>query len=364
MVHLQNRFSNYILNSRVSTLTVVICLLTLFFSMPPIDSAHKDSTWDAIFTQIKDPFSPIVAPAWSHNSKLTFRLFPVLIGKLFCLNKTGFMVSLFLAGFLSIRVAFSIFLRLLQDKYKAFILTLSFAFIYVGKCSFLEFRGIFDGYAILFLLASIFYKNTIIIYFSILFASFTDERALIASGFVFLYYFIFENEHSFHKNKYLFTICFSWICYFSLRYFLMIYFNFKISSGGISLAILASNFELFPITLFSLFEGFWLVIVIFYFKVFSVSKWYFMLFLCMLFLQLIPSYLVVDVSRSLVFGSILIFIAISYLARYLPTLFSTNFCLIILGICFIYPSYVVGGDHIIWIKPVFLEILFRYFTNS
>ena len=363
-MNLENRVKNYVNNTSLVILTFIICLLTLFFSTPPFDSLFIDETWNAIFKQIINPLSPIEAPAWSHNSKLTFRLFPVLIGKLFSLNKIGFMISLFVVGFLIILTSFSFLISLIKDRYRSFLLTLSFSLIYAGKCSFLEFRGIFDGYAILFLLLSVFYKNSISIYFFILFAAFTDERALIASGFIFLHYLFLENERPFYKNKYLFSICLSWICYFLIRYILIIYFGFKTSTGGITLNTLANNFELFPFSIFSLFEGFWIIIIFFYRIFFSISKFNFFLFIIMLFLVLTISYLVVDVSRSLVYGSTFIFIAISFITKHKPTLISTKFCVIVLAISFLFPCYVVAGNHISWVKPIFLEILFRFFTNS
>ena len=361
--NLHKQIEKYVVRFNFLTLSFFICILTLFFSMPPFDSVIVDSTWEAVFQQIKDPFHPIEAPVWSHNSKLTFRLFPVFLGKIFCLNKTGYLFSLFLSGYLIILVSFSIILRILKNKYKSFLLTISFAFIYAGKCSFLEFRGIFDGYAVLFLLLSLYHKNTVTIYFSILLAAFTDERALIASGFVFLNYLFVENEFSFNY-KYLRTIFFSWISYFSLRYFLMSCFAMKTSTGGISLEALALNFELFPLSLYSLFEGFWIVILLLFRTVFSLNRLYFFLILSMLLISLIPSYLVIDVSRSLVFSSILIFIAIEYLMKYKQVLFSNNFCLLIMVLSFIYPCYVIGGNHITWIKPVLFEYLFRFFTSS
>ena len=196
--NLHKLIEKYVVKFNVFTLSVFICLLTLFFSMPPFDSVIEDSTWEALFQQINNPFHPIEAPAWSHNSKLTFRLFPVFLGKILYLNKIGFIILLYLVGFLIIYLTFKFFAQKTGDKYKGFLLTIAFSFVYAGKMSFLEFRGIFDGIALLLLILSIYSRNFMVIYFCILFSAFTDERALITSGFIFIY--LFSLKPSF-KNK-------------------------------------------------------------------------------------------------------------------------------------------------------------------
>lgn len=345
----------------VLSLSVFICLVTIFFSMPPFDSVIVDSTWNVIFKQIKDPFLPIDAPSWSHNSKLTFRLFPVLLGKALFLNKTGFLVLLYFVGFLIIYFTFKFLNLKLGDKYKAFLLTLAFSFVYAGKMSFLEFRGIFDGIALLLLIFSVYSKNVFVIYFSILFSSFTDERALITSGFIFIYYFSVNTSF---KNKPLISIVLSWLSYFVLRYVLVAFFGFKTSIGGISMSILALNFEFFPLSIYSSMEGFWFLVILSFSYMYSQNRISLYMNILMILLFLIPCYLVIDVSRSLSYLTILIFTLIAYIKNQSLVVLSKRNCSIILILSLFFPTYIVGGDHITWVKPILLEYLFRFFTNS
>lgn len=359
--NVHKNLEKYVEKYNVMTLSVFICLVTLFFSMPPFDSVIIDSTWEVIFKQIKDPFLPIEAPSWSHNSKLTFRLFPVLLGKVLFLNKTGFLVLLYFVGFLIIYFTFKFLNLKLGDKYNAFLLTLAFSFVYAGKMSFLEFRGIFDGIALLLLIFSIYSKNVFIIFFSIFFSAFTDERALITSGFIFIYYFFVDTSF---KSKSLISIVLAWLSYFVIRYLLIIFFSFKTSIGGISMSILALNFEFFPLSIYSSLEGFWFLVLLSFFYMYSQNRISLYLHILMIFVFLIPCYLVIDVSRSLSYLTILIFTLTAYLKNQSLLILSKRDCTIILILSLFFPTYIMGGDQITWVKPILLEYLFRFFTNS
>lgn len=358
-MHIQ--LEKFILKFNFLTLSFFICVFTLFFSTPPFDTLIEGSTWDALFQQIKNPFNVIQAPSWSHNSKLTFRLFPVFLGKLFFLNVKGFIFLQYITGFLIIYLSQRLFFRVVGDKYKSFLLTLSFSFIYAGKMSFLEFRGIFDSFALLLLILSIYSRNLIIIYFAILLSAFTDERALITSGFVFIYYFSFQASF---KNKQLVSIVLAWISYFLFRYLLVFVYGFKTNTGGISTSILAINFELFPFTLFSSLEGFWFLLVLILIYLYRQNIFIFYLNLLMIVVFLVPCYLVFDVTRSLSYLSILIFTSISFIHNKKLDFFSLSNCSIILILSFIFPTYVIAGNQISWIKPILFEFTFRFFTSS
>jgi hypothetical protein len=342
-------------------LSFFICIFTLFFSFPPFFSKMDQSIWIAFFEQIKHPFIPIDAPSWSHISKMTFRLFPVFVGKVFCLNKLGFILLMYLVGFLIVLLTLKSFYKATLCKYKSFLLTLSFSLIYAGKLAFLELRGIFDGIALLLLIFSIYNRNVLNVYFSILFASYTDERALIVSGFVFIY-FLYLNLS--FKNRIALSVFFAWLSYFIIRFSLVYFFGFKTSTGGISLKNLALNFNFFPLSLYSSIEGFWIVLIMFYFLLFKKSKLFFILFSILLSIYFIPCYSVFDVSRSFSFISVLIFISIYEISNNEPYFFTKNRCGVIFILCFLFPTYIFGGNEANWIKPLFLDLVFTFFTNS
>ena len=343
------------------SLSFFICIITLLFSFPPFFSKMDQSIWIAFFEQIKHPFIPIDAPSWSHISKMTFRLFPVFVGKVFFLNKSSFILLMYLVGFLIVLLTIKSIYKVTQSKYKSFLLTISFSFIYAGKLSFLELRGIFDGIAILLLIFSIYNRNVLNVYFSILFASFTDERALIVSGFVFIYYLSLNLSF---KNRIALSVFFAWLSYFIIRFLLVYLFGFNTSTGGISLKNLALNFNFFPFSLYSSMEGFWIVVIMFYFTLYKKSKFIFILFSILFSIYFVSCYSVFDVSRSFSFLCVLIFISIFEISNNEPYFFTKNTCGVIFILCFFFPTYIFGGNEANWIKPLFLDLVFTFFTSS
>jgi hypothetical protein len=367
LFHFQESTIKFINTQSVLKLSLFVVFFTLFFAFPPYSSPIDNSTWDAVFMQIKHPFQTIDAPAYSHTSKLTFRLFPVLLGYVFGLSKNGFIVFLHAIGFCIIYLSMIYFNKILKDKFKSLLLSFSLGCIYFGKVSFVEFRGIFDGIALLLLIIPLLYRNYVLTFCTILCASWTDERALIASSLIFisfLFEFFYSNIEK-KKIKYqLIAILISWITYFILRFFIANVFHLKTSTGGISLEILALNFEYFPLSFWGAFEGFWFLILFYLFTIWKTNKLLSIGMYLSIFLLIIASYLVIDVTRSLAFLGVLIFIATKFLSVYKKEIFSYRYCQIIFLTSFLYPAYIVAGDQIVWIKPVVLEYIFRLFTNA
>jgi hypothetical protein len=363
------KIENYIVENQKKKsfywgLTLITFFIILFFSFPPFYSSSEGSSWNALFRQINNPFQNSNSNQFSHDSKLTFRLLPVFIGKIMFLNKTSFVIFQYFIGILSIRVLLDIFNEKLKNLYFAFLLTLSYGFIYCGKVSFIELRGIFDGLALFFILITFYKSNKYLIFSCILLSSWTDERGLIASSFVFLHYLIiYFNDKKNSTRAILISIIFSWISYFAIRFLITYIFDLKTNTGGINTKTLALNFELFPISLYGALEGFWLFFLINFFQ----SKYKFsfvnlLLLLCM-FIVLLVSYFVYDVTRSLAYLFPSVFILLSSISKYKQEqIRNIVFCVFILS--FLFPAYYIGGGGLNWTKPLLFDLIFQFFTNS
>jgi hypothetical protein len=346
-------------------LSFVIFLTVIFFSFPIYNNKLDFSTWNAIFYQMNHPFSKTNYDDLSHVSKLTFRVFPVFIGKIFKFNVFAFIVFQYIIGILLFRMILTIFNNILNNSLHAILLTFSFGFIYAGKVSFVELRGIFDGLAITLLVLSIYKPNVLIIYLSVFFAAWTDERALIASSFIFLYYVY---DFYFKKSKkslfFIISVVLSWASYFICRYLLTIIFDLKTNTGGINTETLAMNFEYAPLSFWGALEGFWLFIIIAFFAI-KPKSWVFnLLIFISLFIIVLVSYFVFDVTRSLSFLFPLVFISLKVIKDQKERLLTNNVFYLVFALSFLFPAYYVGGQHISWSKPLFFELIFQYFTNS
>jgi hypothetical protein len=345
--------------------TFIIFLTILFFSFPPFYSKITSSTWDAIFYQIAHPFKQIESNDLSHESKLTFRLFPVFVGKVFLFNKFAFLVFQYILGLLSIRFVLEILIKKLENITFAFLLTLAYGFLYVGKVSFIEMRGIFDGVAIFLLILPFRIKHPLVVFFSIFFAAWTDERGLIASSFIFIYFlYSYLKEKSFHTNKVLYSIILSWFLYFLSRVFLSYFYGLETNAGGINFKTLALNLELAPLSLFGGLEGFWVLFfmafvfkktkigLIDYLAIFSTS------------IVLFVSFMVYDVSRSLAYLFPVVFLALQIIIDTDKKMITNKLIWILFWLSFLYPAYCIAGIKTNWSKPFIIEYIFQFFTNS
>jgi hypothetical protein len=346
------------------TLSIIISFICVFFAFPPYFSKGYYGTWETFFQQIDHPFTSIKVESYSHEAKMTFRLFPVILAKILNLNRIGVLFLLHIVGILiywfSMRFSFHLF----KEKYLSFLFTLSLAFIYFGKVSFIEQRGIFDGLALLSLILAYYYRsNFILLFLFIQFAAWTDERALVVSSFIFIDSINFD-RYLLKLTKKNLSIIISWSTYLLLRYFMAQYFNLNTNSGGISLKILALNFEFFPLSFWSIFEGFWILVILYFFYIYKYSKLNFIANIFVFIVTLVISYLVVDVTRSLAFLGILIFVGLDKLSFFIPKSKFKILLYLTLFFNFLFPSYIFGGNQFVWVKPVVFEIIFQFFTNK
>jgi len=201
-------------------LVVTLPLVVLFFSFPSYDRLNNEfsENWQAIFKQAAGPLTDHQYNPDSHQAKLTFRLTVPLIIRTFHLNLAGVLIFQALIGMLLFYFAAKLFHRETNDKVSALLLSFSLAFIYAGRVSFNEIRGIFDGLALFFMVWSMYFRNPFLIFTGVFLAAWTDERALIASCLVFLYWIYWHKNNSGDwkiLNSGSVAVFLAWIFYFA-----------------------------------------------------------------------------------------------------------------------------------------------------
>jgi len=339
--------------------------------MPNFRSIHTDQaiirSWQAIFTQIKNPFEDHTYHDVTHQSKLTFRLSVPLIAKLFHLSITGIIFLQYIFGFLLFYISSSILKQITKDNFTTLIITLSIPFIYAGRVSFIDIRGVFDGIALFFLVVSMFKRNMIIITTAIIMTSFTDERGLIASSLVFVYWYIHEsNEKRKLFTKYTSSVVLGGVIYLILRLFLSCFFHLSTQSGGIGFNVLASNLNLLPLGTWHGLEGNWMLVLIALFTlIFNKDKLTLLFFILSISIVLITGSLVADVTRSMAYVIPALFISILIIQKNDSLMFMRRLSVIVLLICFIYPAYNSGSNNIVeWNYPLPIRYAFNFFTDD
>ncbi len=348
-------------------LALILPLIVLFFSFPSYERIDTEfaSNWDAVLDQSENPIqNDLKFDPSSHQSKLTFRLTMPLIIRFLGLNVTGVLVLQAFIGILIFYFTTRIFERITKDSVSAFFLTLSFAFILAGKVSFTEIRGIFDGLAIFFMIFAIYFSNPILIFTGVFLASWTDERALIASIFISLFWvWQNKNEVSFKRwiNKQTIAVVFGWIAYFGVRIFLTKFYGLKTETVGIGISYVINQTNNVPIGIWSAFEGLWLVIFSAIFILIK-SKDYFFVFSYLLSVTLVlfVALAVFDISRSMTFIFPALFVALSIIVKKEDILHFKKIIFFVMVICFIYPVYTTSGVYFIhWQFPLPVQFL-RY----
>lgn len=344
-------------------------IIIYFVSFPGLHNVNQFYT--PFLEYVSSPFSKHDFPADSTYSKLTFRLLPILFVKFTNLNILGIIIWQFINGILLIYVFAELIFRISKSNQISFYLTLALIFIYTGKVSFLNFKPNFDSLSLIFYTLYFLTQNKYYKLFILFLVCWIDERAIVASSLLIIYdiYLLIDFEKNIVKQILkLSTLIIPFLIYITLRIYLSNAYGLITSRGGVGFKTLATNLNLLPISTWQAFEGFWILIISSIYLTLKKGKLKEKLFITFVIISVImivlTSNLVYDVSRSLVYLYpllIICFIFFYYNLSYKRLLRLSTYCLFL---CILYPSYVICGPKIEWIKPFFLNLVFQFFTNS
>lgn len=175
---------------------VLAIALSLFMSFPRIsfflgNDAQIVDFWPVLERQAADPLAMTgeqYKDQSSHDSKLAFRLTLPMIMKVLHIDWRGLLVIQFCLGILLLALVGKIAMDLFGDRIVALASVFGVASIYAGKAAFLQLGGMGDAFAYAALTVAVAIRSPAAIIAAIIAASFTDERAVIASPLVVLYW--------------------------------------------------------------------------------------------------------------------------------------------------------------------------------
>lgn len=349
--------------------TLIALFCALFFSFPGYREVLRgeiNPIWQPVLQKSANPFldMSLAYGAGSHESKLTFRLTVPLIAHFLNLGIRGMLVLQFIAGVLSLALGASLVYRMTKDRTTAFWAALLLAGTYAGTTAFVEIRGIFDGVAIFFLLAALWFKNPILIGLAVLLAAWTDERGLAAASLVFIFHSLSDNGLSWQGWR-------AWVkpetiavvvgggLYLGSRFLLAELLGLTTSTGGIGLHLLVDQFNQFPMGSWTALEGGWLLVgVALIAFIHHKGYWPAVLFTLSICGIIAISLSVVDITRSMAYMIPAIFIAIKATAA-AETPEKTRQYVVLAGLFSILAvNYYTGGEKTIWWQyPLPLQIM-------
>jgi hypothetical protein len=244
--------------------------------------------------------------------------------------------------------------RLTDDRVAAFWGTMVVACIFAGTTSFVEFRGMFDGVAILLLVAAVFFKNPLLIGLCVFAGAWTDERALVASSLVMLYHLQSAPLHlntavrRFFSGPCVATFL-AWLAYFAGRYYLVERLGLNADSGGVGFSVLANQLNNLPMGIWTGLEGAWILVVLGMIGLW-LRKDYLVLGLQGLAVTavIVVAMSVMDITRSMAYILPVLFLSVKQLnetetKQTVRSLLFTAFL-----VSFLWPSYYAGGKEAIW----------------
>jgi hypothetical protein len=352
---------------------VVACVFSiLFFSLP----YHKRITdelqqkpdrylkWQQLKQHAEHPFTQIQAEPNSHQAKLTFRLTMPLLLRALQYNIVAFYLVQAFLGLIFCWFLADFFAKLLDSRVIAALLTFGIANIYAGASFFIDTLASYDPFAYIFLLLAICYRQPLYIFVLIQLAAWTDERGLVASCLVYLFWYlqIYTPKTNFIRSVLQFSppllaILSSIAVYLLGRFCLGYFLGLHTPLGNAGFEAFLENIKLTGLGVWTGLEGFWLLILVM-FVVLYYTKEYLLLILVLsatIFISLI-AVMVYDITRSIGYLYLLIPIACLILQTRISKKELYYVLLASIVISFIFPMYVIKNN-ITYLEPIYLRVI-------
>ena len=232
-----------------------------FFSFPSFERLPTEfaSLWENNMRQVEHPLTPYEYHPESHESKMAFRLFIPIVAHILNFGMPGILILQGIFGIFLFYYTTLLIKKITNDDVIAFLVTLSLSFTLAGRASFTEVRGLYDGVALFFLVFAMYHKNPFAIFSGVFLCAWVDERGLIASILVFLYWLVILTEKK-EKIIICLSIVVAWIFYLILRLFLNRQFGLSTASGAIGIKIFVHQLNNLPLAVWAALEGNWLLV--------------------------------------------------------------------------------------------------------
>ena len=368
-------------------LVIFSTLLSLFLAFPPysqltdhlIENGMKLDSWVFIKNQSKDLFHPKAMDFDVRRENMIFRwTLPALS---FLTNHNVILIVLLqsvLGVFFLYNTAQWVY-SVSKDKVVTSLFVVAISNIFVCVWTFADIYGYGDGFAYFFLLTALLNRNPVLVFLSLQAAFFTDERAVIAGGYLLLFHVLKKayDTDDFKFSSYLKNLFFdknlivwlAWIVYFAIRIYVQkTYFqHHSYSTLGTPVLFADAHRHGLGSSLWTAFEGMWLLLGAAILAMLLTKRYLLLLALTVGFLILIASGIYVhDIDRALSYGFPFLLMAIYVLLKTV-SLRSIRLVLFFTAIvCISHPMiYYMGYNRILWLEPLPMKVfmLLDYWMN-
>lgn len=302
--------------------------LSLFISFPRISffvgtDSQIVNFWPVLERQAADPLATAgdqYKDHALHDAKLAFRLTLPLTMKVLHIGWKGLLAIQFCLGILTLALVGKIAMDLFRDRIVALASVFGVASIYAGKAAVLQLGGMGDAFAFAFLTVAVAFRNPAIIIPAIVAACFTDERAVIVSPLVVVYWAM-RNSDGVRPNWFnpqTITVASAILLAGAIRLVLMFGYGLHLPIGAgkdVGLSVLPLNLPNLQYELPHVLAGLWLwplVACIILVR----NRWWFSLLAIVGVTGAIvaASFMVLDVDRSLAYTLPVLFVSMAVAA--------------------------------------------------
>lgn len=291
--------------------------------------------WDDIIRQGQYPFTAYPYTPGSHESNATFRLTPPLIARIFHLNVVGLYAAHVLAGVVFLWFLIGQVEKLLKDRILTFYFMTGLMGTYLGANFYFNYMGHADAFAFLFMLLVFCTRQPLLLFGYSQAAFWCDERALLNITYVFAWYLLpvirQNNKEKTFRISQIFVplrqvplpivvLIISAIVYILVRQWLGFRYGLHISHGyEFTRNVLLENLTIVGGRMANGLEGLWFIIIAALSMSFVGKDWWVViLFGGSLLATIASSILVIDITRSLSFGFVGLFLALRILQERIP----------------------------------------------
>ena len=355
-------------------LTIFAVLISLFLAFPPYSllvshlktDGVKLDAWVFIQNQAQDLFHPKDMDYDVRRENMILRWTLPFLSFLTNHNVVLILLAQALCGVFFLYDIGRYVFRISADKVVTGFFVLAIANIFVSVWTFADIHGYGDGFAYFFLLTALLSRHPSVIFISLQIAFFTDERAVVAGGYLLLWWIVVK---AYQKQDFsllgivrngLFgesaVVWVAWLCYFGVRnYVLATYFpNHSYSTIGTPVLFANAHRNGLGSSIWSAFEGTWLLMGSALLALFLTRRYWLIAALFIGFTVLLATGIYVhDIDRALSYGFPFILAAFFILYQ---TASESSLRLILfftMIICIMHPQvFYMGYNKILWLEPL------------
>jgi hypothetical protein len=343
-----------------------VLAISLFRAFPNYDAlgtSFFETKWRDAQLKFDHPLidTSRMFPAGSHESNLTFRLTVPILAHVFHLHEAGLLIFFACVGIVLLYLVLKVTFTISASKRVAFFVCLTTACTWPGAAAFHELRGgYYDALALCLLVAACATPSSLLAAAFLFLAAWTDERALIASSFVFLLYACnhLGGIRRFFVGKPA-AVVVAIAAYLGTRAYLTATHSYLHAASGIGLSILSQQANVIPLAIWTGLGGSWILVFLGLLALF-VQKRYFAGagFSVALAGVMVASLAVADVTRSMAYCLPAVFVGVAALASSEGMQQIEQLAAIGAAISLLVPTYYLEGNAgLWWLYPLPVQIV-------